>query len=277
MYSFTYRHPDPHTTRLRSGMTLLEVVLAITALASISTLVAALWAQTNDWTNENAAHQTALKLEQTLSLLDEQWDARVLTLSLAGVKKDAIRLDDAKLTFITSAPILFRDWPLVRVSYAIERVGGLAVGDVATYRLRYEETRIRNPASATEDASKASQADTRALTLLDRLPELRWERYVDESDSAGADAEAPPPGWAAIGGAVTVAVAKRAGKGDQNQSAGADQTPPSGSVEATPSGSVEKTPSGSQDGASTPLRAGRLVGVHRGERFAWQFLADPSH
>lgn len=246
----------------RAGMTLLEVILAITALAAISTLVTALWALTNDWTNENAAHHKALRLEQTLELLSEQWESRILTLSLSEKREEAVLLDDASLVFVTSAPILHHDWPLVRVTYTIVRTGGAAVGEEPTFQLHYIEEVVKNPATATADPGAYESFTRRELSLLDGFSELRWEQYVDESGAASKStargSAKQPVGWAQVDQTARVAsiVDKKKQKSQDNPS-----PQPATSAAADSAGS---------------LRAGRLVGVHQGEPFAWQFIAEHS-
>jgi type II secretory pathway pseudopilin PulG len=246
----------------RAGMTLLEVILAITALAAISTLVTALWAQTSEWTSENAAHHQALRLEQTIALLNEQWEARVLTLSLSAEQEEAVRLNDASLLFVTSAPILHRDWPLVRVTYSIVKEGGAAVGDEPVFQLLYREEMIMNPASAAVDPGASTSATRLEIPLLEGLSELRWEQYVDESDTAKPGSRAQPPSWESIEQDTTVASIVDKDKQDKNKQPPQD-----------PSSTNTKPAQSKASDSGGPLRAGRLVGVHQGEPFSWQFIA----
>lgn len=255
---------SPISPPRRAGMTLLEVILAITALAAISTLVTALWAQTSDWTSENAAHHQALRLEQTIALLNEQWEARVLTLSLSEKQEEAVRLNDTSLMFVTSAPILYRDWPLVRVTYTIVQEGGAAVGDEPVFQLLYREEMIMNPASAAVDPGASTSLTRREIPLLNGLSELRWEQYVDESDTAKPGSRAQPPSWESIEQNTSVASIVDKNKQDENKQP--PQDPSSTNTKPDQSKATDSDSGGS-------LRAGRLVGVHQGEPFAWQFIA----
>lgn len=238
-------------------MTLLEVVIAMAALASLSTLVAALWSQTRDWTAENASHHRLLSSERALSLLSEQWETRVVTLSQGPDERPAVRLDGNELQFVTMTPILNRDIPMALVKYRIERTGGAVVGERAHWRLDYFESPVINPASALSGASGSRLHTERRLTLIDNADGMRWVSWIDERGEEAVAPTAARHGWYGIREPLEVAAARPA-------SANEDMT-------------LDEAAKRAAKQAEKPqLRAGRLVGVLNGEEFAWQFIAAPS-
>lgn len=249
----------------RAGMTLLEVILAITALASITTLVAALWAQMRDWTAENASHHVALARERALSLFSEQWDSRVLTVSLGDTGAPAVTLDPHTLTFITTTPLFFRQAPMARVVYHVVKKGGMVVGQSAVYHLMYKESPVWSPVSAAQSPRALANAQTRTLTLFDHADDLRFERWFDESDTSNADRSSIAVGWRVVEDELDIQ-SQEPPKTDA-KSAGA-------AVDSNPN--QPNQPAVSSQNIHTPWRAGRLVGVIQGDSFAWQFLAGRS-
>lgn len=241
----------------RRAMTLLEVVLAMTVLASISTLVAALWAQTRDWTIENASHQKALRVERAVALLDQQWRSRVLTVALGDAEAPAIALTHETLTFITSTPIFFHDAPMVRVVYRIAREGGYLVGESAVWSLEYEESPVNDPRVAVDTGGVGGAAQSRSLTLLDDAGALRWERWHDPPVESR---RAEPARWIAVGEQDDLVVGVASSTIDQglNDLAAAAEA------------------ARQREEIENPLRAGRLTGTIKGASFAWLFVAAPS-
>ena len=54
--------------RRARGVTLLEVLIATTILASLTVIVSTLWAQMKQWTDETTTHGSALRLQRARSL-----------------------------------------------------------------------------------------------------------------------------------------------------------------------------------------------------------------
>lgn len=263
-------NPSVHSAFARrnhgaAGMTLLEVVLAVTTLAAMSTLIAGLWSQTRDWTLENASHQTALRRERALNMMREQWESRVLAVTLGGRGAPAVALTERELAFTTLTPILFREHPMARVVYRLIEENAAVVGAHAVWKLEYEESPVRNPASAISSA--AGGDESRTIILLEGLDELRFERWLDESDAPRSGIAPPRAGWYRVDEAVGVparATQDTGSAASSSSSASSSAAPPSSSTEVD---TEDELPA---------LRAGRLVGIIKGEPFAWQFLAAPS-
>lgn len=244
-----------------TGMTLLEVILAITALASITTLVASLWGQMRDWTSENASHHVALQRERTLALFNEQWDTRVLTVSLGDLGAPAVTFDPKTLTFITTTPIFFHQAPMARVVYHVVKEGGALLGQSAAYHLEYEESPVWSPISAARSPAARTSQPTRRLTLFDQADELRFERWLDEADEPRPDRPSLRVGWFVLQDELEI----------QSQQANNNEG------QTTPDSAQAQQPTQIADqDSSIPWRAGRLVGAINGDPFAWQFLAGPS-
>jgi prepilin-type N-terminal cleavage/methylation domain-containing protein len=166
--------------RRRRGMTLLELLLATTILASIMGLVAMLYGHSASWAAGNQEQSDALRLHRVLQVLSDQWATRRrIAEPNVIVLGESIDVDDERLRFLTATPILFPEWPLAWVEYRVEvdpehrGRGGLH------RRLVYRETRV---VDVGEDPDhRAFGPDGRrlgeAIVLLDDCAELRWERF----------------------------------------------------------------------------------------------------
>ncbi len=248
------RRPRHRCSPRARGMTLLEVVIATSAMLSITVLVAALWAQTRGWSRENAAHHAALRLDRTLNLLDEQWANRVLGVSLDSAENAAaVTLTDHKLIFITTTPILHRDAPFVRVTLSTDKPAAMVVGQRSVASLVYSEARVVNPAAGADDSAVR---DERSIVLIEDIEDIRFERWVDESLGVAATRESGGARWQAVTSAVSIAAAERSDTAERADA------PPSDAPPARR--------------RSDRLLAGRLIGIIEGKEVAWQFLAGPS-
>ncbi len=132
--------------RRAKGFTLLEVLIATTILASLTVIVAMLWAQTKQWSEEATTHGSALGLQRSLEMLDLQWEHRLVDASLTDGEPGAVRVDDSRLEFITTRGVLFPDWPIVKAAYIAEPLDENRIettnDDATPWRLVYEETRL---------------------------------------------------------------------------------------------------------------------------------------
>jgi hypothetical protein len=184
-------------------MTLLEVVLAVTILASMSAVIASLWAQASRWTDDGASHHRAMRLARVAELLRSQWADRRTSAALTAAGASAA-FDATSLTFVTATPILEPGWALVRARYVVERDVDTAAGAPSAWRLVYEEMPLVDlglPAGVPGERLGAVErraerlADSppeRRLVLLEACGDLKWERFG--RSSAVERAEATPPG-----------------------------------------------------------------------------------
>lgn len=164
----------------RRGFTLLELLIAITILASISALVAALWSQTTAWAGENGMTLKTMRLPRVRELMRAQWADRrgAFRLSDSG---ESVAAEPDKLSFVTATPMLFPDWPLVRAEYSIERDYDTPSGALPAWRLVYTETRLADLSEPPEDAqeliNKGMGENVGRYVLLANVASLAFERY----------------------------------------------------------------------------------------------------
>jgi len=238
----------------RRGFTLLEVILAVSALAGLTTLVAALWSQTRDWAEENASHQAALRLDRAIVLMGDQWSSRRRSFSIRPDATAAIQVRPDRLEFVSDDSVLFPDWPFVRVSFIIERNESTLITADSRATLHYEEAPITDPTGADEASDTlAPHLAPRRVVLLADCADLRLERDVAPApdDPRGEAA----PRWTALTDGTLGVDASAASTDDP---ADADAPEPSGGAE--------------DEVEYEPMRAVRIVGVYEGEPFAWPFI-----
>lgn len=189
------------TTPSRRGMTLLEVVLAVTILAALSGLVATMWRQSERMSREALGGRRELRLARVVEMLRSQWADRRTSVRL-GREGGSVLIEREALTFISATSILEPDWPLVRARFIVER-DDRSPGPLEAWRLVYEELPIANVDSVQAPADEETLASSRPalgappmrrLTLLAACPELRWERFGfgDAVESEPGPVEAEP-------------------------------------------------------------------------------------
>lgn len=172
-------HQRP-SRRNRRGFTLLELLIAITILASISALVATLWSQTNAWAGENGITHKTMRLPRVRELMRAQWADRRGAFRLSSSGASVVPEPDC-LGFITASPMIFPDWPMVRAEYKIERDYDTPAGMPPAWRLAYIETRISDltkPPEKSEDLLAAGQNEEAGrYVLLSGLSSLSFDRF----------------------------------------------------------------------------------------------------
>lgn len=192
------------------GLTLLELVLTLAVLASLTGLIAGLLAGSARWSEEELINRDSLRVDRAVRAMREQWSSvRVLT-PLESVPPPAAVAEPRSFAFVTSVPLLRANWPLVRARYVIERDAERSRSGDERWRLVYEETALTDPSggrrSADADHSAGEERDGRAdaealaraafgapterHVLLEGLTELRFERWAaaaagDEARGAG--------------------------------------------------------------------------------------------
>lgn len=175
-------------------MTLLEVILATTILASITALIAALWTQMRSWSGDAALVHESMTLQRVVDLMQDQWADRRESVAL-DEEENTVLAGEQGLAFVTSTGILFPDWPLVRVEYTIEIDPDLPPGSGgAPWRLLYRETRITDLTGPPPTGTGADgEPLKREHVLLGRCRELRFEQFFVASPEAAraAGEEAP--------------------------------------------------------------------------------------
>jgi len=163
----------------RAGFTLLEVVLALSIMATITTLVAALWAQARSWGDQNASHLRALNTARVIETAQRQWTDRRQAVDL-GVNGVKVTARPERIEFVTATPILRPDWPIVQAGYVIEPD---AAGPGDTCSLWYEEARVWRFGETTQfdrqQITNPATGDEQPLRLrvLSGVRGLRFERF----------------------------------------------------------------------------------------------------
>jgi prepilin-type N-terminal cleavage/methylation domain-containing protein len=180
--------------RARRGFTLLEMVLALTIIATLFGLLTAVWRQAGDWSGDAAAHQRALRLPRVLEMIRTQWSERRMTIGLERPDQTVV-ITPTQIEFVTAVPVLGRA-PIVTAMYVIEPDPDARASE-PRLRLVYEERGVTDVAmpqrSATADAQRAGartqDTASRVPGVREELPsrtvllrncrELRWEWYDD--------------------------------------------------------------------------------------------------
>lgn len=187
----------------RRGMTLLEVVLAVTILAAMSGLIAAMWTQATRMADDGGGQHRAMRLARVLEMMRSQWADRRTSVKL-GRGGSSVTVERAALSFITATAILEPGWPIVRARYVVERDYETGVGALAAWRLVYEELPVVDLESPVEQAGDSGRplasGERRAerpvespkekrLILLAGCAELEWERFGKSDRAEEAEAE----------------------------------------------------------------------------------------
>ncbi|GAB4545997.1 MAG: hypothetical protein Tsb0013_04350 [Phycisphaerales bacterium] len=163
----------------RRGLTLLELLIAITVLASIVSGVGVFWSQARAWEADNARHREVLRVERVLRTLREQWGTRRV-LDDEGVEEgDAAArgytFSPTGVEFTSATGLLAPGWALVRVRYGIER------GVDGRYALVYEEARVLDMDGSAPAGTSRLDARGRAIggreVVLAGLDGLWFERW----------------------------------------------------------------------------------------------------
>ncbi len=172
--------------RRARGMTLLEVLIATTILASLTVIVSTLWAQTKQWTEETTTHDSALRLQRALDLLDHQWESRLIDVKLADGETGIVLVDGTHLEFITTRGVLFPDWPIVKVAYIAQQTTNPNPAE-ESWALRYEETRLGTASSTVGEIT--DESTLRRSTLVELTQRPSWsvaltDAQISEWESA---------------------------------------------------------------------------------------------
>ena len=252
----------PHTTTTRRAFTLLELLLAVAVFSSIATLGATLYLQATRIGAAPVAADRSLALQRVVMLAHDQWDNRRVMMfgEDSDVRAEAMTVAavfaPGKVSFVTASPVLFPDWPLVRVTYRIERrladeldasrgASGDA-GSTARFALVYTEPRSTDPSAPPESSGRTPDGERRSASMV----------LVAPCESLGLERFGPP----------------------EPEEAPDPPAPSDGRPQAETEDS-ERDPLGwhrYDEAFDGPVYAVRFVGSLHGDRFTCTFLAEPS-
>lgn len=168
--------PRTARRRHRRGFTLLEVVLAIALLASMSVLIGALLSQTREWSEDAGSAGASLRVTRVIEALREQWGSRRTAVGITE-NGGSMSLSPEALQFVTARPLLFTDWPLAIAEYRIEEDFTSSAGQGRRWKLIYTERRVTAMKDETSDKTDlAGRALVESITLLSNCESLEWQR-----------------------------------------------------------------------------------------------------
>jgi len=175
---------ESRTVMISRAFTLLELLVAITILTAMTGLVAAMWGQMANWSAQNAQLQHSLRLQQAIEFMHHQWASRLAPIapdqnSDSPVNWQATATD---LQFLTTAPALFPDWPIVSVKYRVQHEPVAGPEDQIPAKLIYEELRVTDLDHIVDvELDSLGQTATQRLVLLDDCQGLRWQAWHEVS------------------------------------------------------------------------------------------------
>jgi prepilin-type N-terminal cleavage/methylation domain-containing protein len=179
----------------RRGFTLLEVVLAIALLASMSVLIGALLSQTREWSEDSGNAGASLRVTRVIEALREQWGSRR---TAVGITENgaSVSVSPEAILFVTARPLLFTDWPLAIAEYRIEEDFTSSAGQGRRWKLIYTERRVTAMKDETSDKTDfAGRALVESITLLSNCEALEWQRPPKAAAAeAGAEGTAESEG-----------------------------------------------------------------------------------
>ncbi len=170
--------------RHQPAFTLLEMLLAVSVLASMSVLIGAVWAQMRDWTTEGARLNASMRLPRVLEVMNAQWADRRASIA-TGDQGASLDLQPNSINFVCADPLLFPGWPLVVVTYEIETVPPRLPGGAPEFRLVCFERKLTTLLAEVDSAGEPETPIPappglvleEQIVLLDRCEELSFERY----------------------------------------------------------------------------------------------------
>lgn len=227
-------------------MTLLELLVAVTILASLTTLAASMWGQMRSWVEDNKAISGALQTDRVGRFLQDRWRARTGVVRLDAGDSEGVWIDSRRIEFVSTSPALFPEWPLVRTRFIIEprpeSVRADGESDEPGYDLIYEETRLSGAdVIDSERRERLNMAEPARMRLLSGR-RLSIDRYTLE------DRERGEPPWRSIDALPADMTREQLRRASER-------------------GLIEQI--------ETP-RAVRISGVSQGEDFEWVFVVRDS-
>ncbi|MCA9292644.1 MAG: hypothetical protein KDA20_02385 [Phycisphaerales bacterium] len=161
-----------------AAFTLLETLLALTVMASMSVLIAQAFRVAHDAADGGAHLERAVQVDRVLRLMQDQWaDRRVVKLegdepNAQSPSKPGVTCSEDAVRFITATAILQPEAPLVEASWMVERAEA-EPGAAPSWNLVYQERPITSFRADREARSKVSR-----LAVLQGCTSLRLEQFV---------------------------------------------------------------------------------------------------
>lgn len=265
-----------------AGLTLLELVVALTIMVAAMTLVGALWSQMRDWAADNGRLTEGLQPRRVAAFLRRQWEEQRSIVPVDDKGKGSVTVDQDTLRFVTALPALFPDAPLVVASWTIERTPDVRTPEWWPARLVYEEARVTNMKGVGPDTyDSRGQLARRRIVALDGCRDLRWEVWSGAgAPPPAAEGETPLGGmWRRVDAPTLVALAaaqdpQQDGKAKEPGAAPPAPTAPDRPIASGVVGFGEAE--AVKQGSPPALRAIRIAGVAGAEEFSWSFVVEAS-
>jgi len=159
------------------GMTLLELLVAMTLVGMMAVVASALWGQLRSWGEEAARAEAALRPHRAAMMLREQWGGRH-SIDDEDETVGRVQAGPGGVSFLTTRPVLHPGWPVVEASYGHERQ------DDGTSALVYSERRVGPTGELLDDERGAGAPDP--LTVLASCADAEWSyRLIVTRDEGG--------------------------------------------------------------------------------------------
>ena len=159
------------------AFTLIETVLAVTLIASVTALAAMVWSSAVSHVEAADDTAAAADAQRIVELATAQWQSRRTIKAIeerGGQDAGLIAFAHDGVSFVTTRAVVFTDWPLVHVTYRVVQ------NDDGTASLVYLETRVMNT-TGDDPLVGGLGADGRARTagieLIANSDSLTVERY----------------------------------------------------------------------------------------------------
>jgi hypothetical protein len=174
------------------AFTLLETLLAITVLASMSLLIAQAYRIAHESVSGGAHMERAVTVQRVLRLAADQWSYR-RSVPLETTSDDEQPEDSGgpkllpdRVGFITATPVINPRWPLVEATYRI--VPSRNIESAApVWDLVYDE----RPLASLQAVRQAKNYDVSTLVVLSSCDELRMDRLAPPDDPVRQATAAP--------------------------------------------------------------------------------------
>lgn len=163
--------------RVARGFTLIETVLAVTVIATVTALAAMVWASASSHIEGSTETAARSHTQRIVELARAQWASRrvIRTVQSTGSQDEGlIAFAHDGVSFVTARSVIFHDWPLVQAVYRV-----LTDAD-GKQSLVYLETRMMDTsgnAPLVGGMGPDGEGRTGGIVLIEDAEDLRLERF----------------------------------------------------------------------------------------------------